>query len=97
MQEQLEARLAQKRSEVKSVTLKLDAVQHKLSQRSTDAELANQQTTLTMTKAQHQITGYGHAVPSVAPSLYAPLTDLRPHITSMVPCLPFWPLSCNLQ
>ena len=59
MQEQLEARLTQKRSEVKSLNVKLETVQRKMSERSADAELANQQTTLTMAQAQHQITGYG--------------------------------------
>ena len=59
VQEQLEARLMQKRSEVKSLNVKLETVQRKLSQHSADAQLANQQTTLTMTQAQHQITGCG--------------------------------------
>ena len=59
MQEQLEARLTQKRSEVKSLNIKLETAQRKLSQHSAEAELANQQTTLTMTQAQHQITGCG--------------------------------------
>lgn len=60
MQEQLEARLTQKRSEVKSLNIKLETGQRKFSQRSADAELARQQTTLTMTHAQDQITGYAH-------------------------------------
>lgn len=58
VQEQLEARLTQKRSEVKSLNVKLEAVQRKLSQHTSDAELATQQTSLTMTQAQQQITQY---------------------------------------
>lgn len=54
----MEARLAQKRSELKSLSAKLETAQRQLSQRTADAELANQQTTLTMTQAQHQITAY---------------------------------------
>ena len=69
MQEQLEARLNQKRSEVKSLNIKLETVQRKLDERSADAELANQQTTLTMAQAQHQITAYG---PSLPDPLYNP-------------------------
>ena len=101
MQEQLEARLAQKRSEVKSVTLKLETVQRKLNQRSSNAELANQQTTLTMTKAQHQITGYGRTVLSVTPlprhpppyplPVCPPLQSFAP---TSHPCFPFYP-SCH--
>lgn len=56
MQEQLEARLTQKRSEIKSLNTKLETVQRKLSQRTSDAELANQQTSQTTTQAQQQIT-----------------------------------------
>ena len=52
----MEARLAQKRSEIKSLNHKLETAQRQLSQRTADAELANQQTTLTMTQAQHQTT-----------------------------------------
>ena len=58
-QEQMAAKLAQKRSEVKSLTAKLETAQRQLSQRTADAELANQQSTLTMTQAQYQISAYG--------------------------------------
>lgn len=57
VQEQLEAKLTQKRSEVKALNIKLETAQRKLSQSAADAELANRQTTLTMTQAQQQITG----------------------------------------
>ena len=57
-QEQLEAKLTQKRSEVKALNVKLDTAQRKLSQSTADAELANRQTTLTMFQAQQQIAGY---------------------------------------
>lgn len=60
-QEQMAAKLAQKRSEVKSLTAKLETAQRQLSQRTADAELANQQSTLTMTQAQYQISAYGRS------------------------------------
>jgi len=44
---------------VKSLSGKLETAQRQLSQRTADAELANQQSTLTTAQAQHQITGYG--------------------------------------
>ena len=69
MQEQLEARLTQKRSEVKSLNIKLESVQRKLSQSSADAEVANQQTTLTMTQAQQQVTGYAQTLLQVLHTL----------------------------
>ena len=57
LQEQLEARLSQKRAEIKSLISKMESLQSKLSQQTEDAELANQRITLTMTQAQQQITG----------------------------------------
>lgn len=57
-QEQLEARLTQKRSEVKSLNAKLETAQRQLSQHSAGAELANQQAALALAQAQTQIAAY---------------------------------------